>query len=52
MKLGLGLLLSLIILSSPLRAKDYPARSMPQGAWDLGLFGGRGTGLLAAKQAL
>jgi hypothetical protein len=50
MKLGLGLFLSLIILSSPLRAQDYPAKSMPQGAWDLGLFGGGGTGLLAAKQ--
>jgi hypothetical protein len=49
MKPLLGLVFSLIILSSPVRAQDYPAQSMPQGTWDLGLFGGVGTGLLAAR---
>src|SRR5208282_4709502 len=50
MNVGLGLVPLLIILSSPLCAQDYPAKSMPQDVWDLGLFGGGGTGLLAAKQ--
>jgi hypothetical protein len=50
MKLLLGLLLSLPLLSSLAHAQDYPAKSMPQGTWDLGLFGGVGSGLLAAKQ--
>jgi hypothetical protein len=49
MKFSLGFLFSLILLSSPVRAQDYPAASMTQGTWDLGLFGGFGTGLLAAK---
>jgi hypothetical protein len=49
MKLGIALLLSLFVFRSPLRAQDYPAMSMTQGTWDLGLFGGGGSGLLAAK---
>jgi hypothetical protein len=50
MKFSLALLVSLIVFSPSLRAQDYPAQSMTQGTWDLGLFGGTGSGLLAAKQ--
>jgi hypothetical protein len=50
MKLLLGVLFSLTILSPPARAQDYPSQSMPQGTWDLGLFAGGGTGLLAARE--
>lgn len=46
---GLGLFLSLIILSSPPCAQDYPAKSIPK-ASGMRLFGGEGTGLHAAKQ--
>jgi lipid A 3-O-deacylase len=50
MKFSLALLVSLIIFSPSVRAQDYPAQSMTQGTWDLGVFGGAGSGLLAAKQ--